>query len=94
MRAVTSISDARDTCKKVSQARELAANDAAFAVMAARKIVENPSLLNGLAKVVTQLAKHEEAGKLLENLFENKKWVVKAYPTVYQAYLKARFFGR
>jgi tRNA-dihydrouridine synthase len=90
----TNISDIKDTSKKVSKVREMAATDSSFAVMAARKIVEHPSLLQGLGKVVEQLAQHEEAARMLESLFEKEKWVVKAYPNVYRAFLKARFFGR
>lgn len=43
----THVSDAKDTRKKVSRVREMASGNAAFAVIAARKIAENPALLNG-----------------------------------------------
>ena len=83
------ITDASDTRRKVALTRSNAEEDAAFALKAALAIKANPSLLDGLEKVVSRLAAHDEAAAVLHEVFESG--AARLYPAAYRAFLKARF---
>lgn len=88
----TNVSDEKDTRKKVAAMRSRASNDAAFAVLAAQRIAEQPALLDGLGKVVEGIARHDAAAAILHDVFE--KGAADKYPAAYRAFLSARFFDR
>ena len=84
----TYVSDRRDAQRKKERTDELS-RERNFAVTAAKKIAENPSLLEGLARVVGEISKHDEAAEILDKVFE--KGAAKKYPRAYRAFIQARF---
>lgn len=84
----TQRSDASDTRMKAAFLREEAASNGAVALKIALAIKANPALLDGNARVVACLARHERASAVLEEVFATH---AKRYPRTYRAYLDARF---
>lgn len=86
------VSDQKDSARKVATVRQRTANDEAFAVMAALKIQAQPSLLEGLERVVCGIARHDKAAEVLANVFD--AGADELYPSAYKAFLMTRFSRR
>lgn len=84
----TQRSDAADSAVKRSLVRERAADSAAFALSLASAIERDPSLLDGSARVVAAMARHDAAVAILEKVFDKH---AKRYPKSYRAFVDARF---
>ena len=84
----TQRSDASDAKAKARFLLEKAAGSQSIAQRIAQAIQADPALLDGNAKVVACLARHEAAAALLHEVFADH---AKRYPRTYRAFLDARF---
>lgn len=84
----TQRTDAANSAVKRSFVREQSADSAAFALKVATAFRNDPSLLDGSARVVAILARHEQAAAVMETVFAKH---AKRYPKTYRAFADARF---
>lgn len=82
----TAVSDAKDTARKVSFVRSMAAGYRDGKKFA-QAIAADPTLLRGLAVVLRKLARNPEARTILDKVFERH---ARQFPSEYRAYAQAR----
>lgn len=85
----TYVSDKTATRKSVRRVKEDSKSDAKFAMGAALKIEEDPSLMEGLTSVIASLVQHTEVLKVFDRIFASHA-ICKAYKGAYKAYLLAK----